>query len=144
MKPCPYGCNANANPNACNTACIPDWKCTDWSTCANCTNANICNNLGYLLNRYSQIRTCTDNNNCGTTTGKPKTVQECPGTPPQVQQQPQNTGGTPPGSSPNKKTCTPAYKCYNTKYAGYQDSNCKWSQLKYCSKGCSNNKCNSF
>jgi hypothetical protein len=39
--------------------------------------------------------------------------------------------------------CIAGYKCYKTKYVGYQDANCKWNNIRYCSKGCSNSKCNS-
>jgi hypothetical protein len=49
-----------------------------------------------------------------------------------------SVGGTP------LNQCTAGYKCYNTKYIGYQDANCKWNNIRYCAKGCSNNKCNSF
>jgi len=44
--------------------CNPSWSCTAWSNCAN----------------GNQTRTCTDTNNCGTTTGKPAESQAC--TPP--------------------------------------------------------------
>lgn len=42
-------------------ACQESWTCTDWSACSN----------------DQQTRTCTDNNNCGTTTNKPSEQQGC-------------------------------------------------------------------
>ena len=42
-------------------SCTESWSCTDWSTCAN----------------NQQSRTCTDANNCGTTTKKPAESQTC-------------------------------------------------------------------
>ena len=47
------------------TTCTPSWSCTSWSTCSN----------------GQQTRTCSDNNNCGTTSGKPATSQSCTNTP---------------------------------------------------------------
>ncbi len=41
--------------------CTESWACTDWSTCAN----------------NQQTKTCTDSNNCGTTTSKPSESQSC-------------------------------------------------------------------
>lgn len=41
--------------------CTPFWSCSTWSVCTGGT----------------QTRTCTDNNNCGVTTGKPATSQSC-------------------------------------------------------------------
>ncbi|MGD0576487.1 MAG: peptidoglycan-binding domain-containing protein [Candidatus Staskawiczbacteria bacterium] len=41
--------------------CTPNWQCGSWATCSNST----------------QTRTCTDSNNCGTTTGKPSLTQSC-------------------------------------------------------------------
>jgi len=49
-------CIANPPP-----ACVEDWQCTEWSSCSN----NV------------QSRTCTDLNNCGTTTNKPAETQAC-------------------------------------------------------------------
>ncbi|MBI4095257.1 MAG: DUF4215 domain-containing protein, partial [DPANN group archaeon] len=46
-------------------ACVPSWSCTAWS---------VCSTAG------TQTRTCTDANNCGTTTNKPAESQAC--TPP--------------------------------------------------------------
>ncbi|GEM_PF-1255438 len=43
------------------TTCTPSWSCTAWSTCSN----------------GQQTRTCTDSNNCGTTSGKPAESQSC-------------------------------------------------------------------
>ena len=44
------------------TACMPNWNCTDWSVCST---INV------------QTRTCTDSNNCGTTTSRPALTQSC-------------------------------------------------------------------
>lgn len=41
--------------------CIANWTCTAWSECVNNT----------------QTRTCTDENSCGTLTGKPSETQSC-------------------------------------------------------------------
>lgn len=43
------------------TSCAPVWSCGTWSTCVS----------------GQQTRTCTDANNCGTTTGKPALTQTC-------------------------------------------------------------------
>ncbi|PIN98491.1 MAG: hypothetical protein COT90_04035, partial [Candidatus Diapherotrites archaeon CG10_big_fil_rev_8_21_14_0_10_31_34] len=43
------------------TDCIEDWKCSDWSACAN----------------GQQTRTCTDKNKCGTTKDKPSERINC-------------------------------------------------------------------
>lgn len=43
--------------------CVPYWSCTDWSDCVG----------------GEQTRTCTDLNSCGTTSGKPATLQSCQG-----------------------------------------------------------------
>ena len=45
--------------------CSESWSCTDWSACAN----------------NQQTRTCTDANNCGTTTTNPAITQSCSCTP---------------------------------------------------------------
>lgn len=42
-------------------ACTSNWSCTAWSACSN----------------GSQTRTCTDTAACGTTAGKPATLQDC-------------------------------------------------------------------
>jgi len=42
------------------SSCTENWQCTSWSDWSKCTN-----------NRQSRTRTCTDANNCGTTTNKP-------------------------------------------------------------------------
>jgi hypothetical protein len=41
--------------------CSPSWQCSSWSVC----------------NNNSQQRTCTDSNDCGTSTGKPAETQSC-------------------------------------------------------------------
>jgi hypothetical protein len=46
-------------PNA--TACVPDWECTAWSSCAN----------------EIHTRICTDTNDCGVNTGKPVLFEAC-------------------------------------------------------------------
>ena len=43
------------------TICVPSWSCGDWSACVNGT----------------QMRTCTDANNCGTTTNMPDLSGAC-------------------------------------------------------------------
>lgn len=43
------------------TTCMGQWQCTSWSNCINNT----------------QTRTCSDINNCGTTTNKPTETQQC-------------------------------------------------------------------
>lgn len=61
----PYNCNLN--PNSCKygvlieNICTPNWQCTGWNTCSNSL----------------QGRTCTDNNNCGTSLNKPIESQSC-------------------------------------------------------------------
>lgn len=42
-------------------ACTENWTCSSWGSCSN----------------NQQTRTCTDNNNCGTTINKPITTQNC-------------------------------------------------------------------
>ena len=42
-------------------ACVPDWGCGSWSACIN----------------GSQTRTCVDDNDCGSNTGKPSENQAC-------------------------------------------------------------------
>jgi hypothetical protein len=42
--------------------CSPSWICTDWSACQE---------------NGTQARTCTDNNKCGTSFGKPNETQNC-------------------------------------------------------------------
>lgn len=51
--------NGEAAPSICNE----NWSCTDWSVCSN----------------SQQTRSCTDANNCGTTTNKPVESQSCIG-----------------------------------------------------------------
>ena len=41
--------------------CTPSWQCTTWNACSNST----------------QVRTCTDSNNCNTTNGEPTLSQSC-------------------------------------------------------------------
>src|SRR3989344_5110457 len=41
--------------------CAENWTCGDWSICVN----------------EQETRTCTDSNNCGTTTNKPSEIQDC-------------------------------------------------------------------
>lgn len=49
-----------------NMTCVEDWKCSDWSACAN----------------NQQARACDDLNECGTTVGKPLESQSCTPTTP--------------------------------------------------------------
>jgi len=62
--------------NACNLepetpACTPDWSCTDWQPLPE---TQACGQT------FSQTRTCTDSNECGTKEGKPAETQEATGT----------------------------------------------------------------
>lgn len=50
----------NNNPNT-NPSCTESWTCGAWGTCTN----------------SQQSRTCTDANNCGTTTNRPALTQSC-------------------------------------------------------------------
>lgn len=52
--------------------CMPNWQCTSWSTC-NAVYNSTCSNYA----SGTQTRTCTDLNNCGTTSGKPAEIQSC-------------------------------------------------------------------
>ena len=61
--------NATSNNNYSNNQeseiqnnCVPDWQCTSWSECSEFER---------------QTRTCSDNNNCGTNSGKPEVTQTC-------------------------------------------------------------------
>lgn len=47
-------------------SCTPDWQCSSWSVCSD----------------GNQTRTCADNNDCGTTEGKPSESQSCDTPPP--------------------------------------------------------------
>lgn len=49
-------------PTATPSACTPSWGCTAWSACQS---------------SGTQVRTCTDTRNCGTTIGKPALSQSC-------------------------------------------------------------------
>jgi len=51
----------NPSPNP-QPSCTPNWECTDWS---------ICYSTG------TKIRTCSDNNNCGSQSGKPSLTMNC-------------------------------------------------------------------
>jgi len=53
-----YSCNSLGQ---CVATCSPSWQCTIWSSCQS----------------NQQVRTCTDTNNCGTSTGKPSESQTC-------------------------------------------------------------------
>ena len=39
-------------------------------------------------------------------------------------------------------TCSTGWKCNSPSYIGYQNSNCQWNYVEYCSNGCSNGGCN--
>ncbi len=54
-------CNNSGTYNFTTLVCPESWSCTDWSMCT-----------GGI-----QTRTCTDSNNCGTTTNKPAESQYC-------------------------------------------------------------------
>ena len=79
--------------------CVPDWDCPDWSTIT-CING-------------IQTRTCPDNNDCGTTSGRPSLTQTCTTTPP--------PGGCTPdwecsgwsfcSNSQQTRTCTDSNSC---------------------------------
>jgi len=49
------------NGAECITTCIPNWQCTNFGPCLN----------------SQQARTCTDTNNCSTTTNRPEVTQLC-------------------------------------------------------------------
>jgi hypothetical protein len=59
---CDCGETQSTCPADCTGSCTPNWTCAAWGTCG-CAN--------------TQTRTCTDSNNCGTTSGKPATSQSC-------------------------------------------------------------------
>ena len=54
------------NIKSVNESCIPDWQCSEWSSCSSYGN---------------QIRTCTELNNCGSVISKPTEIQTCVPTP---------------------------------------------------------------
>jgi len=56
------GVGGNVKGNNISTLCIESWKCSAWSSCST---------------HGLQIRTCSDQNSCGTTTKKPIIVQVC-------------------------------------------------------------------
>ena len=58
---CTYSSSNNNNSNNTNNTCTTDWDCGSWSACVN----------------KQQTKTCTDLNNCGTTTNKPAESQYC-------------------------------------------------------------------
>lgn len=57
---CESGETYTSCPSDCE--CTPNWQCGDWSECSE---------------DGEQTRTCTDANNCGVTTGKPRELQSC-------------------------------------------------------------------
>jgi len=64
--PCNIGCGWSNSTNICSSltldaTCVPDWKCGDWSVCGS----------------GQQIRRCSDDNNCGTSEGRPAQSQSC-------------------------------------------------------------------
>jgi len=68
------------------SGCVSVWQCTAWTTCSQAR---------------TQTRTCTDKNNCGTTTGKPVEIQTCNYIPPittaaqEEETEPETTSGEP-------------------------------------------------
>jgi len=58
---CETGEDYSNCPADCPVPCVEDWTCTDWSECVN----------------NKQTRTCTDENNCGTTVNKPIEERAC-------------------------------------------------------------------
>jgi hypothetical protein len=59
---CESGETCSSCPQDCGACpCTPDWQCSSWSACSG----------------NQQTRTCTDSNNCGTTTGRPALTQSC-------------------------------------------------------------------
>lgn len=59
----PYSC-AGGNPvtsQSCTYACTPNWSCSGFGSCIS----------------GQQMQTCTDSNNCGTTTNQPSLTREC-------------------------------------------------------------------
>ena len=80
---CPsgYTCSNGACIQSTNVTCTPNWSCTGWSSC-NAAYSDVCSNSA----TGTQTRTCTDLNNCGTTSGKPAESQSCTTT--------RNTDGT--------------------------------------------------
>ncbi len=57
-----YQQTSTQNVDTSQAKCTPDWSCGSWSECSK---------------SGTQTRTCTDSNNCGTSSGKPKTSQSC-------------------------------------------------------------------
>ncbi|MFH1586454.1 MAG: hypothetical protein ABID38_01200, partial [Candidatus Diapherotrites archaeon] len=56
-----FCCSGVWQATSCSAQCTESWSCTSWSLCVNGT----------------QTRTCTDSNECGTTTSKPPEMQSC-------------------------------------------------------------------
>lgn len=57
----PTNCSFGYQCSSGSCVCVPNWQCTAWAGC----------------NGYFESRTCTDYNNCGTTSGKPAESQTC-------------------------------------------------------------------
>ncbi|HPW39625.1 MAG TPA: PKD domain-containing protein [bacterium] len=84
--------------------CSPDWICTAWSP-------TTCPSSG------TQTRTCTDKNNCGTTSGKPATTQTCTYVAPICSPDWICTAWSPttcPSSGTQTRTCTDKNNCGTT------------------------------
>jgi len=91
--------------------CSPSWTCTAFGSCqANGT----------------QTRTCTDQNSCGTTSGKPNETQACTYTPPAA-----------PGSE-----CTTGSRICSGNDLMECSSEGKFVTIQTCEFGCSGNACN--
>ncbi len=69
-------CGSCTSPKICQnglcvSSCTPSWSCTDWSPDVSSQTCGA---------TFTQTRTCTDSNNCGTTSGKPAESQSATGT----------------------------------------------------------------
>jgi hypothetical protein len=60
-----YSDVCNAEPEA--PACTPDWQCDEWDKILDTVACG---------ETFTQTRTCTDSNSCGTDEGKPTESQE--------------------------------------------------------------------
>jgi hypothetical protein len=91
---CYNSVNTTNTTTTTNTTCTPYWQCTTWSTCTSGT----------------QTRTCTDANNCGTTSGQPAESQSCT----------TNTTNTtsPPSTNPSGPDLVISYVAYSTGASG--------------------------
>ena len=67
IKQCPNGCDEESLD--CNVSeCIEDWKCTDWSSCANNVESRLCPDAaqcGTAKNKPQETRACSNTAACG-------------------------------------------------------------------------------